>query len=263
MTTAVTQGARQTAITEVAEERDTVPTTSPRGRSGRRPSARNTRPRAAARARRRRSLRGSATLRLRTGFVFIAVVLSFFGARLVQLQGVEPGKYATLAAATGGTVTVELPAVRGSILDRNERPLADSVDGRMVVADPLMTRAEAPELARFLAQRLHVDYFTALRALTREDSRFAYVARRVPASLAVRVVQDASDHGFKGLATRNDPVRSYPDHDIAANLVGFLGTDGPLAGLEMTFDRELAGTDGSETYEVGAGNRLPLGHGTV
>jgi cell division protein FtsI (penicillin-binding protein 3) len=240
-----------------------VPTTSPRGRSGRRPSGRNPRPRAAARARIRRSVRGSAPLRLRTGFVFIALVLSFFGARLVQLQGVEPAKYATLAAATGGTVTVELPAVRGSILDRNGRPLADSVDGRMVVADPLMTRPEAPELARFLAQRLHVDYFTTLRALTREDSRFAYVARRVPASLAVRVVQDASDHGFKGLATRNDPVRSYPDHDIAANLVGFMGTDGPLAGLELTFDKELAGTDGSETYEVGAGNRLPLGHSTV
>jgi cell division protein FtsI (penicillin-binding protein 3) len=31
----------------------------------------------------------------------------------------------------------------------------------------------------------------------------------------------------------------------------------------MTFDHELAGTDGSETYEVGAGNRIPLGHSTV
>jgi cell division protein FtsI (penicillin-binding protein 3) len=213
--------------------------------------------------RRRRSLRGSASLRLRTGFVFIALVLSFFGARLVQLQGVQPQKYATLAAETGGTVTVELPAVRGSILDRNGRPLADSVAGRMIVADPLMTAAEAPQLARFLAQRLHVDYFTTLRSLSREGSRFSYVARRVPASLAVRVVQEATDDGFKGLATRNDPVRSYPDRDIGANLVGFLGTDGPLAGLELTFDKELAGTDGSETYEVGAGNRLPLGHSTV
>ena len=195
--------------------------------------------------------------------MFITLVLSFFGARLVQLQGVEPEKYATLAASTGGTVTVELPATRGSILDRNGRPLADSVAGRMVVADPLMTRPEAPQLARFLAQRLHVDYFTTLRALSGRDSRFAYVARRVPASLAVRVVQDATDHGFKGLATRNDPLRSYPDHDVAANLVGFLGTDGPLAGLELTFDKDLAGTDGSQTYEVGAGNRIPLGHSTV
>ncbi len=58
-------------------------------------------------------------------------------------------------------------------------------------------------------------------------------------------------------------MRSYPDHDVAANLVGFMGTDGPLAGLELAFDHQLAGTDGSETYEVGAGNRIPLGHSTV
>jgi cell division protein FtsI (penicillin-binding protein 3) len=246
-----------------------VPRTSSRGRSGR-PTAqrnkrhpRNRRPGGAVRRRARRSLRGSAPLRLRTGFVFIALVISFYGARLVQLQGVEPEKYATLAASTGGTVTVELPADRGGILDRNGRPLADSVAGRMVVADPLQTRKSAPELARFLAKRLHVDYFATLHALDRKGSRFAYVARRVPADRAVRVVNEATAAGYRGLATRNDPLRSYPDHDVAANLIGFMGTDGPLAGLELAFNKQLAGTDGSETYEVGAGNRIPLGHSTV
>ena len=77
-----------------------MPTTSPRGRSGRRPPAGTRDP-----ARRRGAggavARGSAPLRLRTGFLFIALVLSFFGARLIQLQGVEPAKYATLAASTG------------------------------------------------------------------------------------------------------------------------------------------------------------------
>ncbi len=241
-----------------------MPTTSPRGRSGRPTTRRNRRGRrTAAAARARRSLRGSAPLRLRVGFVFIALVLSFFGARLVQLQAVEPGKYATLAASTGGTVTVELPADRGPILDRNGRPLAESVAGRMVVADPLQTRNRAPELARFLAKRLHVDYFSTLHALDQKNSRFAYVARRVPADRAVSVVNAATDAGFKGLATRNDPVRSYPDHDVAANMVGFMGTDGPLAGLELSFNHQLEGRDGSETYEVGAGNRIPLGHSTV
>jgi cell division protein FtsI (penicillin-binding protein 3) len=194
----------------------------------------------------------------------IALVLSFFGARLVQLQGVDPGRYATLAAEDGGTVTVDLPAVRGEILDRNGKPLADSADGRMVVADPKLTRPQAPALARFLAQRLHVDYFQTLHALSEKNSRFAYIARRVPASLALQVVSQAESKGYQGLDTRNDPVRVYPDHDVAANLVGFMGTDGPLAGLEMTFNKQLAGTDGSETYEVGAGdNRIPLGQSST
>src|SRR3954451_13342305 len=50
---------------------------------------------------RRGSLRGSPQVRLRAGFVMIAMVLSLFGARLVQLQGLDPGSYAERAAAEG------------------------------------------------------------------------------------------------------------------------------------------------------------------
>ena len=95
------------------------------------------------RRRNRGQLRGSPQFRLRAGFVLIAMVLSVFGARLVQLQGVDPGSYAAMAAAEG-TVEVVLPAERGDILDRNGEPLADSVDGLMVVADPAQTTDTPP-----------------------------------------------------------------------------------------------------------------------
>src|SRR3954468_7512153 len=110
------------------------------------------------------SLRGTPQLRLRFGFVVIAMALSVFGARLVQLQGVDPNSYAAMAAAEG-LVEVDLPAERGEILDRNGKPIADSVDGMMVVADPAMTADRAPELARFLYRRLGVDYATTLQRL--------------------------------------------------------------------------------------------------
>ncbi len=210
----------------------------------------------------RGSLRGSPHLRLRFGFIVIAMVLSLFGARLVQLQGVDPRAYAAMAAAEG-TVTLDLPAERGDILDRNGRPLADSVDGEMVVADPKMTRATAPELAKFLSSRLDVDYFETLKALRLEDKRFAYIARRVPASKAEAVVAAAKEAGYEGLDTRHDPVRDYPAGDVAANIVGFMGIDEPLAGFEAAFDKQLAGRDGSERYAVGNGNRIPLGGGTI
>ena len=210
----------------------------------------------------RGSLRGSPHLRLRFGFLVIAMVLSVFGARLVQLQGVDPNAYAAMAAAEG-TVTLSLPAERGDILDRNGRPLADSVDGAMVVADPAMTRSKARELAKFLAGRLDVDYFETLKALRLKDKRFAYIARRVPASKAEDVVAAAEEAGFEGLGTRHDPVRDYPAGDVAANLVGFMGTDEALAGFERNFNRLLAGEDGSERYSVGIGNRIPLGHATI
>jgi cell division protein FtsI (penicillin-binding protein 3) len=210
----------------------------------------------------RGSRRGSPQGRLRAGFVVIAMVLSVFGARLVQLQGVDPNSYAAMAAAQG-QVEVDLPAERGDILDRNGEALADSVDGLMVIADPLMTAGKAPELARFLYRELDVDYAATLNRLREEGSRYEYIARRVPATKANEVVTAAKKAGFKGLYTQHDPLRDYPVGDVAANLVGFLGTDEPLAGLERTFDDQLSGTDGSARYEVGAGNRIPLGENTV
>ncbi len=217
---------------------------------------------------RRGSLRGSPALRLKVGFVLITMVLSVFAARLVQLQGLDPGSYAQMAAAEG-QVTVVLPAARGAILDRNGEPLADSVDGLMVVADPQLTREKAPELAKLLANRLGVDYVATLDRLRTPDSRFQYIARQVPADLARTVVDAAREKEFQGLETRGDPVRVYPARDVAANLVGFLGTPDdngtaqPLAGFEATFDRFLAGTDGEATYQAASGNRIPLGDATL
>ena len=74
--------------------------------------------------RRRRRGRGAAQLRLRTGFVFIAVVLSFFGARLVQLQGVSPEKYATLAASRAAPSPWSCPptAARSSTATASRSP---------------------------------------------------------------------------------------------------------------------------------------------
>ena len=210
----------------------------------------------------RGSRRGSPQLRLRVGFVVIAMALSLFGARLVQLQGLDPNSYAEMAAAEG-LVQVDLPAERGDILDRNGEPLADSVAGLMIVADPQMTADKAPELATFLYKRLHIDYASTLAKLREQGSRFEYIARRVPSTLATEVVDAAAKAGYEGLDTRRDPLRDYPAGDVAANLVGFMGTDEPLAGLERTFDHQLSGTDGSAKYEVGGGNKIPLGENTV
>jgi len=212
--------------------------------------------------------RGAPHRRLRAGFIVIAIVLSVFGARLIQLQVVDPGAYAVLATKMG-TDSVVLPATRGEITDRNGQPLAQSVAGTMIVADPTMTKKHAAALAAFLTKRLGLDYFKTLAQLRKPNSRYAYVAREVPTARATAAVEDANSRGWGGLFTNNDPLRVYPQKDVAANLVGFLGTPGkdgsarPLAGLESTFNSYLSGKDGSARYEVGAGNVIPLGKNTT
>jgi cell division protein FtsI (penicillin-binding protein 3) len=200
---------------------------------------------------------------LRVGFIVIAMVVSIFGARLLQLQGLDPKAYAARAEAVG-LQTMTLPATRGAIRDRNGEPLAESADGLMLVADPTMTADDAGEIAKIIAARLPVDYFEVLERLRRPDTQFQYLARRVPASEARAVVEELEARGHQGIDTRRDPVRSYPAKDVAANVLGFLGADGdPLQGFELLFDELLSGTDGSATYETGAGQRLPLGDNSV
>ena len=99
------------------------------------------------RSRRVRALRGTSLVRLRIGFLLITMIVSVFAARLFQLQGVDAQAYVAKARAEG-VVTVNLPATRGSITDRNGVPLADSVDGLMIVADPTLTIKHANEIAR-------------------------------------------------------------------------------------------------------------------
>ncbi len=189
----------------------------------------------------------------------ITMMLSLFGARLFQLQGVDSKAYASRAEAAG-LVSIDLPAKRGRILDRNGVPLAQSIAGLMIVADPTRTTPNAEAIAKILADRLHMDYFDLLSRLTKKNTRFVYVARRVPSTLASSVMEELKKHEYAGVDTRPDPLRTYPAGDVAANLIGFMGDEGkPMAGLELNFDKLLAGKDGQETYEVGGGNRIPLG----
>ncbi|EGD40799.1 penicillin binding protein transpeptidase domain protein [Nocardioidaceae bacterium Broad-1] len=226
-------------------------------RKVRRP-ARRPAPRPASASTRRR---GPVHIRLRVGFILVAMVLSVFGGRLVQLQGIDPHSYAAMAAAEN-VVDVVLPAERGEILDRDGEALADSSDGLMVLADPKQTKKDAPAIAAFLAKELGVDYASALAKLRKDGSRFQYIKRQVPATQATAAVEKASKEGYQGLWTSRDPLRNYPNGDVAANLVGFLGNDGPLAGLEAAFDKHLAGKDGHAEYDATSpvsGTRMPLG----
>jgi cell division protein FtsI (penicillin-binding protein 3) len=106
-------------------------------------------------------VRTTSLRRLRTGFVLIAMVVSVFAARLLQLQGVDAAAYAAQARALGA-VTEELPATRGAIVDRNGVPMAESLDGLMIVADPTKTEKDAPAIARLLSDRLGLDYIATV-----------------------------------------------------------------------------------------------------
>ena len=195
----------------------------------------------------------------------LAIVLSLFGARLVQLQGLDARTYAA-EAEQGRLRTAVLPAVRGTIADRNGVALATTVDAVNITADQTLISefSDPAATARTLSPVLGIGV-AALQARLTGDRRFAYVAKKVSPETwrAVRDLDlaDPDIEGLPGIFGEKTSKRVYPAGTTAANLVGFVGADGKgLGGLEYAMDDVLSGRDGHATYELSAGGRrIPSG----
>ena len=192
----------------------------------------------------------------------LAFVLSLFGARLVQLQGLDAPTYAA-EAEQGRLRTVTLPAARGTITDHNGIALATTVAAVNVTSD--QTKVVDPAAtAAVLAPVLQMDP-TVLREKLTGDARFVYLAKAVTPATWRKV--SALDHpdpdieGLPGIYAEQTSKRVYPAGQVGANIVGFVGADGKgLGGIEYALDSTLAGRDGTATYELSAGGRrIPSG----
>jgi cell division protein FtsI (penicillin-binding protein 3) len=144
------------------------------------------------------------------------------------------------AAATQQTAQVIVPARRGAITDRNGIELAVSQPATTVAVTPYLIK-DPVKVAAKLAKPLRVPEDKLLRQLTRRDTGFAYLARRVPAIRARRV-----EHmKIEGLEFIPEARRTYPRDFLASQLLGSVGTEGKgLSGLEYSLDGTLRGRDG-------------------
>jgi cell division protein FtsI (penicillin-binding protein 3) len=206
---------------------------------------------------------GMPSRRLHAGLLVIGFVMIVFTGRLMQLQGVDSTVYAADARAQY-VHKVPLPAERGAILDRNGVALADTVDASDITGDPLVatdSTATSPwTMAGKLAPILGMNQFTLVSDLTGK-SQFVYLARGVTPQTTKQVL--ALD--LPGITAQATKKRVYPAGEVAANVVGFVGSDGKgLGGLEYQYQNLLAGKDGQLTVELGHnGQVIPDGVGTA
>lgn len=137
--------------------------------------------------------------------------------------------------------TLELPANRGRILDRNGLLLASSVSAQSIWAIPEDVDRD-PERLRALARLLEMPFDELQRRLADEDKTFVWLKRQVDESVA----REIAALGIKGVYQRRDYKRMYPEGEAAAHIVGFTNVENQgQEGMELLFDRELAGRPGS------------------
>ena len=192
--------------------------------------------------------------RNRWGLAFLVTLLVLVVGRLVVLQGIDGGAYAS-AAEQDRLRNYSIAALRGQILDRNGNPLAYTVDASRVVADPTVVR-DPKRAALALTTLLDVPVPELTEKLS-DDSRYVVLATQVPPETADLV----EELELSGVLLEDDPVRLYPAGSVGGQVVGFVGQEGTgLAGIEQTFEDQLSGTDGRRTVEVGSGgNPIPSG----
>ncbi len=192
--------------------------------------------------------------------VVAAIVLATFVVtlRLVQLQIVDHARYAADARLIHyGRDT--LADRRGALLDRNGYPLAASESGFNVMVeqrtweDPAKARAAADSLAEITD--VPAD---EMLGIVRDAEAFEIpVARGLDYAQGVAV----RELGLAGVRLLESSRRTYPEGNLAAQLLGFVGQENSgLTGLEIDLDSILGGNPGQVTYERdGLGNQLAFG----
>jgi cell division protein FtsI/penicillin-binding protein 2 len=178
----------------------------------------------------------------RIGLLFAAFLLCFLViiGRAFWLQGVEGSSLASQAVSQQ-TQIVEVPGLRGSLLDRRGNQLAASEDAKTIYATPYQVK-DPPQAAAKLAPILGMKKGEVLEALT-EESGFSYVAQKVDLGAAAKVEK----LGLEGIGELPDSRRVYPQGTMAGQVIGAVGSENQgLTGLEMGEESILAGSDGEQ-----------------
>jgi len=178
---------------------------------------------------------------LRTRVLILAAILAVaFGGltgRLAWLQIVKRGELGQLAERQYSR-TVVLHAQRGPIVDRQGAPLATSTPTESLFVQPRSV-GDPVRVAARLAPLIGVPE-SQIDAALRSSRAFVWLRRRLPPAVAneVRALREP------GLGFLPEPLRLYPNRELAAHVLGFEGVDGGLEGVERSWNELLAGTPG-------------------
>ena len=191
-------------------------------------------------------------------FAWLAILfcawVGLIGGRLVWLQVFRHSVWVEKAERQQHSAS-ELAPQRGVLYDRNLRELAMTVQEDSIYVDPSELGENRAAAAEILSKVVHTDpddNFTSeqqMLARFNDSKDFAWVARRVDADTANRV----RELNLKGVHFQEEFKRFYPNNDLAAQVLGYVGADDTgLGGLEQEFDDEMHGTPGHILTSVDA-----------
>jgi cell division protein FtsI (penicillin-binding protein 3) len=187
-------------------------------------------------------------------FILWALLIAF---RLFWLQLVHHGEFLERAQHQQQHI-FEVAPRRGVLYDRNLRELAMTVKVDSIYAETSKV-TDIPSTAHLLAQAIHIDPTDAetseeqIAARLQSGRRYVQVARRVAPEISARVQALIDAKTVSGIYFVKEFQRFYPDNEIAAQVLGYVGMDDyGLGGLEQKFESQLHGASGLVEANVDA-----------
>ena len=179
-----------------------------------------------------------------------AVVFAVTLGRAAWLQTVKGSSYGAMASSQHRD-TIEIPAGRGTIYDRTGEPLAIGEQATTIYADPRNV-SNPKQVAIGAGRSLGLDPEALYPFLRDRTKAFVYVKRKADPLQAAALRELA----LPGVGFYPEERRIYPQGTVAANVLGFAGTDNEgLDGLERSLDKTLAGRPGYEIVVKDPGGR--------
>ena len=175
--------------------------------------------------------------------LFLSILLLLIvvlGVRIAWVQFVD-GKRMTDKTEIQLRENKTLHSPRGTIFDRNGRELAVSGMTKSLYANPSEIK-EPDQIAGVLASLLEMKPEDIKEKLVL-GGQFIWIKRMIEPNVAQNIQAVIKEYDMKGLAFLEESKRYYPNDTLAAQVLGFVGTDDiGLDGLEMTLDKKIKGT---------------------
>ncbi|SER03816.1 stage V sporulation protein D (sporulation-specific penicillin-binding protein) [Gracilibacillus ureilyticus] len=183
--------------------------------------------------------------RIVTVFLFAFIVIGIIIFRLGYVQLIWSDFLIGQAEALWSRDIVFEPE-RGKIVDRNGEVLAENISAPTVMVVP--RQVTSPEsTANALSEALEMSYNDALEAIQKNE-RIVILqpeGRKISEEKAIAV----QNLNLDGVYIAEDSVRYYPNGAYLSHVLGFSGIDNQgLTGLELSYDEQLSGTEGSLSF---------------
>lgn len=197
-------------------------------------------------------------------FVVLAVALVglLLSGRAAYLTFAEGERFEALAVEPSKEVSWQTGNDRGDILSSDGREFATTLEAAKVVATPYLISSPeraADRISGALGSETDLTTTEIEILLTRRDDKgnllgYSVIEEEVDPAAAERV----RELGIEGVSIGPDATRTYPENEVASQLIGYVGEYGePFGGVEASYDEALqSGKDISLTVDSAVQQQL-------